>query len=965
MKLMKTIMSDPDMEETLRFVHSYIVCIKVKDVDRVDGDTDVIPVDENLTDTSHVSMFHRYIQTPLNPDYETLKEAIKVNHYQENQCWLNTITDYYKDTLMGEKRREKNSLTRKSMLTLICKSEEDFKTSGASIKEMVKVFEHYRIQVRIYNAFERLIFQYDPPKRDHQIPTLYAIVKNNHIYTVTDNLNVLRQTLPRSTGYDISVKASPDYHLNEKDEPIQCKMIQSLNDIKKFNGEGEYANAKGEAEYANAKGEAEYANVKGEAEYANAKGETEYTLIYDGHDLAELFYESKKAGYEPQVKFSASIVSELNFKFRMKKNIIKYKVKTQNLVNNTIDGTISVRTEQIYNNMSKAMYVFNKSLFNPLLKSYYNEIDMELRKECRAINPVGEINRHYFQYNSHTHKDDKTFFMPEHTVEIDIIKAFTHAFNKMKEIPVFTQFDVWKHYDYMKHDHRKLHELTLYLVKANKPTMFFNKTYNLVYGRFLAEYANQCEIIYYKQPSRVYNVDYRKITKELWQTDISDKYPEDVKIKQLIPNVNFGLLEKSTNTVSRSYAFDSLREALYYQQQVGGKINTVSSFYDEEVDNGNDDVGEYIEKESDKTYYCLTVSDRATLRNGYIYIKELLLQHHNHKMHEDYSALITNHIDAWSVKADAFTIRKEHLSLAKKVLQFNDHIGGWRHEKGKHIVEPRDEHKAKLNTLMPIPVFKNDTLSIADEWDTKQIAEDIVKHNPLMIRSKYAGGGKSHIAKYFGKLGYKTLFVVPQNNLSQNIPDGAVTTNKFFSIPVGDGDKLPEFDHSQYNVIVFDEIYMNGLRVLNCIRGFVNSNPDKIIIGAGDVKQLLPVCDDLTNTRNAGEYSDECIDQIFKYNILLKVCKRLGPKDDPKANKNRDILDSMYDDMWIHRIPLEEFVPKCFKTTDDVTKALHNIAYTNMRCLNMSNYIRKHLGKKDKYEVGDTLICRVYKNLGS
>ena len=26
-------------------------------------------------------------------------------------------------------------------------------------------------------------------------------------------------------------------------------------------------------------------------------------------------------------------------------------------------------------------------------------------------------------------------------------------------------------------------------------------------------------------------------------------------------------------------------------------------------------------------YYCLTVSDRATLRNGFIYIKELLLQY--------------------------------------------------------------------------------------------------------------------------------------------------------------------------------------------------------------------------------------------------------------------------------------------------------------------------------------------------
>ena len=224
--------------------------------------------------------------------------------------------------------------------------------------------------------------------------------------------------------------------------------------------------------------------------------------------------------------------------------------------------------------MSKAMYVFNKSLFSPLHKSYFNEIDMELFKECRTINPVGEINRHYFQCNPHTNKDDKMYYMPEHAAEIDIRKAFTHAFNKIKEIPVFTQFDVWKHYDYMKHDHRKLHEPTLYLVTANKPPMFFNKTCNLVYGRFLAEYANRCEIIYYKQPSRLYNVDYKKIAKELWQTGIFDKYPEDAsasskrrehcdtKIKKLIANVNFGLLEKSTNTSSTSYAFDSLREAL-------------------------------------------------------------------------------------------------------------------------------------------------------------------------------------------------------------------------------------------------------------------------------------------------------------------------------------------------------------------------------------------------------------------
>ena len=233
-----------------------------------------------------------------------------------------------------------------------------------------------------------------------------------------------------------------------------------------------------------------------------------------------------------------------------------------------------------------------------------------------------------------------------------------------------------------------------------------------------------------------------------------------------------------------------------------------------------------------------------------------------------------------------------------------------------------------------------------------------------MIRSKYAGGGKSHIAKHFSKLGYNTLFVVPQNSLSQNIDDDAVTTNKFFSVPVGDGEKLPEFDHSDYDVVVFDEIFMNGLHMLNRIRQFVNQNPHKMIIGAGDTKQLPPI-EDLANTRKPDEYADECINQIFKYNILLTVCKRLGAKDDPKANLNRIILDAMYDDMWVHKLPLDDFVRKYFKTTDDVTQSFNNIAYTNMRCLYVSNQIRKHIGKKDKYEVGETLISRVYKKFGS
>ena len=175
-RLMKLIMSDPHMAEDLRYNYEYIVCVVIKGADNLATDRDFDPVDEDLTNTENVSMYHRYIQTPLDPHHETFKEAIKVNHY-EKMCWINTITGYYKDTLMGDHRREKNKLTKESILQLINKTGDDFTTYGASIRDMIPVFDEYKIQVRIINEFDRPIFIYDPPKRVHHIPALYALVK--------------------------------------------------------------------------------------------------------------------------------------------------------------------------------------------------------------------------------------------------------------------------------------------------------------------------------------------------------------------------------------------------------------------------------------------------------------------------------------------------------------------------------------------------------------------------------------------------------------------------------------------------------------------------------------------------------------------------------------------------------------------------------------------------------------------
>ena len=100
-------------------------------------------------------------------------------------------------------------------------------------------------------------------------------------------------------------------------------------------------------------------------------------------------------------------------------------------------------------------------------------------------------------------------------VELDVRKAFTKAFIDINRVPVFSQFDEWKPYR-----GEEIKNLTLYMVKVDKVSLFFQRTHCLVYGKFLKHLmetdaggrseAENISIIYYEQPSFTYKTDYKK-----------------------------------------------------------------------------------------------------------------------------------------------------------------------------------------------------------------------------------------------------------------------------------------------------------------------------------------------------------------------------------------------------------------------------------------------------------------------
>ena len=142
-----------------------------------------------------------------------------------------------------------------------------------------------------------------------------------------------------------------------------------------------------------------------------------------------------------------------------------------------------------------------------------------------------------------------------------------------------------------------------------------NKEYNLIYGQFLDFFKEDVEILYYKEPSFIKNVNYSEILEILFNTHISDDKAEDVYLRKLIANVNFGLLEKGTNKAQISYIFDSLNEAQHYQALYGGKISILRkqelTFIDEEdplnfgLDNPQTMITTTVNEDIGNKYYIL------------------------------------------------------------------------------------------------------------------------------------------------------------------------------------------------------------------------------------------------------------------------------------------------------------------------------------------------------------------------
>ena len=841
------------------------------------------------------------------------------HNYVENECWINTLYDVYGDNLLSSTKK-RNAVTREIILQIINKTEDDIK-NGLSVHDILPFFVHFRLQLRVYDRFSKLVFSYDPPIRNHHNKVLYCLMDYDHIYTLNHDLKRLEQK--QDDDDEFVLYASSDYIVkkeDEEDKPIHYRMINNIDDIIRIRRENEY---------------------------------TEKDLVYLIHredDLQKLLFELDDAGFsEPGIKYETGRIVNIILNI----NRTCFIIKTQQLCTSSIQRPICVDSEDVYNRMSDAMTKFNRQMFKSHHKSYYTKQDIDILDEYRTVSNVGMIcTRTKHRLN-----------------EIDMSKAYTASLIQINKIGVFNEFDCFQPYE-----GQAILDYGLYIVKAKNLDLYYNKTYNLSYGMFLKdpEDVKDVEILAYKVPSTTRSVNYKAIVDELYATKISDNPDEDVYIKKLISNINIGLLEKANNKRQKSFLFKDLSDLKHHQNKYGGNLNIVSEYQDQEVttiketspldvginmdddDDDNDDFAvNNISTPTGKELYVLNINKSATLINGFRYIKELVLQRHNYFMNKSYKKLQEQNITVYSVKTDAFTIKESDVEKAKELLNFEPGIGNWRLSKTEDIIYPLTRLALKLNHEIPIKKLEVKHLDVPDEYDTEAICKQLIEHRRVINLGELPGVGKSYNCKYLSTLGYNVLLICPTNELCKDNEnnDLAITTNRFFGVSVSEEAKMKKFDDSPYDVIVFEEIYLNGLVILRKIKEYIDTHPDKIILATGDPSQNKPV-EILSTEIEHKIYADHCISIMFPNQIKFNISKRL------KSEEGRQKLHNIKAAVFNEDIPIHKTIKKYFKFTKNPSES--NISYRNEIAEDVSNARRRILNKTSEYEIGEKLLCKSY-----
>ena len=66
---------------------------------------------------------------------------------------------------------------------------------GISLKDVLPFFQKYKLKLRVFDVFGKMICRQDPEKRNDNNKTMYCMIKGKHVYTLNYNIDSLEKKM--------------------------------------------------------------------------------------------------------------------------------------------------------------------------------------------------------------------------------------------------------------------------------------------------------------------------------------------------------------------------------------------------------------------------------------------------------------------------------------------------------------------------------------------------------------------------------------------------------------------------------------------------------------------------------------------------------------------------------------------------------------------------------------------------
>jgi hypothetical protein len=320
------------------------------------------------------------------------------------------------------------------------------------------------------------------------------------------------------------------------------------------------------------------------------------------------------------------------------------------------------------------------------------------------------------------------------------------------------------------------------------------------------------------------------------------------KNRKFIINNNIGLLGKYRHSKEQTEICNSERQVQQLVKNYGG------SYYKLNDPANNDYLYFHIKKEYSR------------YKNGFLFFHMMIYDNMRTTLYNIVNDMKENNFNIYGIKTDAIYFENKYIK-SENINKILDKYGKVKDEEEPYIKDEKSYIKYNIReNIGKLKYIKyaqeNDTIHIFDcykgiinnkyEDYTNEIIKKEIKvqneyniteiENKTIIEALVPGAGKSTACKkYLDKNNLKGLFVINNNNLAMEIKkDGYSSCTPYNLLGINiynennENNHIKKFDITEYDCIIFEEIYFNEFRLLHKLYEFMLENNDKIYLANGD-----------------------------------------------------------------------------------------------------------------------------------